>query len=637
MRKRYFLLVFVLVVGTSPSIMADKYIVNSQAEFDDALSSAAANDSIVWKPGVFEDIYMDVNKSNLVILAEVLGNTKFTGASKVNISGSHVTLKGFQFIDGDIGTDNVINTTGSYNLFTELNIDGYTSYKYLVIREECQYVEVSYCNFENRINLDDQNILSILVDDTNPGYHTIKYCSFKNFDGTGNDMGIEPIRIGLSTQGQFNSRSTVEYCYFTQCNGDGEIISNKAGQNVLRYNTFENNPKAELVLRHGSEAVVYGNFFLNNYGGVRVREGQNHVIFNNYFYGMSSRTIYLQNESSDPLDYINILFNTIISCDDIRLGGTGDNKPGHVTFANNIFTQPKDDLFSDPTGTEDWIGNIAFGSLGMTKPDGITVLDPKLEENSEGYFGLSSESPAIDAAQPGYPPIPEYPGMDFDHEVLYDLMKQDRPADIALKDIGCSEYPHNVVIEPMATEGNTGPSYLWGEGTVDLRLDIQGMGTVELDPPYGVYDPGTVVTLTATPSTNYLFEYWGGDLSGSVNPETIVMDENKEVSAVFSQLITNLESNDMQSGMSMHVFPNPFDDEINLRLHPKKKSVVDLELFSVTGKKVQSLLSQAVPPGEYTIIKKIADLPTGIYMLQVQLKEIDKDLEKMRILKIYKN
>lgn len=460
MKKQCIFIVFIISIGMSPSLLAEKYVVSSQAEFDDALSSVAANDSIVWKPGIFKDIYMNVDKSDLVILAEVLGNTKFTGGSKVNVSGSHVTLKGFQFLDGDIGTGYVINTTGSYNLFTELNIDGYTSYKYLVIREECQYVEVSYCNFENRINLDDQNILSILVDDTNPGYHKIRYCSFKNFDGTGNDMGIEPIRIGLSTQGQFNSRSTVEYCYFTQCNGDGEIISNKAGQNIFRYNTFEDNPKAELVLRHGSEAVVYGNFFLNNMGGVRVKEGQNHVIYNNYFSGLTSRAIYLQNNSSDPLDNINILYNTIVNSDDIRLGGTGDNKPEHVTFSNNIFTQPKDDLFSDPTGTEVWIGNIAFGSLGITKTGGITEIDPKLEENCNGYVGLSSDSPAIDAAQPGYLTIPEYPGLEYDNEIAYDLMQQQRPADISFKDVGCSEYPHDVLIKQMATQDNTGPSYL---------------------------------------------------------------------------------------------------------------------------------------------------------------------------------
>ena len=61
-------------------------------------------------------------------------------------------------------------------------------------------------------------------------------------------------------------------------------LENYSGLLELHDNTFENNTKAELVLRHGSEAVVYGNFFLNGKGGVRVREGQDHYIFNNYFY-----------------------------------------------------------------------------------------------------------------------------------------------------------------------------------------------------------------------------------------------------------------------------------------------------------------------------------------------------------------
>ncbi len=440
---------------------AEIFHVNSQQEFDDAHDNAAMNDSILWESGSYADVYMDITKDNLFIAAETLGGTIFTGSSRVKITADHITLQGFQFVGGNIGTSDVINTYGSYNHFNEINIRAYTSYKYLRIREECQYVTVSYCNFENRLNLDDQNILSILVDETNPGYHKIQYCSFKNFDGTGNDLGIEPIRIGLSTQADRNSRSLVEYCYFTQCNGDGELISSKAGQNVYRFNTFEDNPKAELVLRHGSEAIVYGNFFLNGKGGVRVREGQNHYIYNNYFFELDDRTIYLQNEGSDPLENINIAFNTIVDCSEVILGGDGSYKPTNVTFANNIFADPDDKLFEDPTGTETWIGNISHGNLGMTLPaSGMTTVDPQLVENSEGFFGLADGSPAINAAQPGYAQLPQFTGMDaIDMDVLFDLMGQDRPQTIEEKDLGCNEHPHNILIQPIATEENTGPSY----------------------------------------------------------------------------------------------------------------------------------------------------------------------------------
>lgn len=443
------------------NVNATVFRVSSLSEFNSAHDNADMNDSIIWESGIYSDIYMDITKDNLFIAADTLGGTVFNGASKVRITGDYITLQGFQFVGGNIGTSDVINTYGSYNHFNQINIRAYTSYKYLRIREECQYVTVSYCNFENRPNLDDQNILSILVNENQPGYHKIQHCSFKNFNGTGDDMGIEPIRIGLSTQANRNSRSLVEYCYFTHCDGDGELISSKAGQNVYRFNTFENNPKAELVLRHGSEAIVYGNFFLKGKGGVRVREGQNHYIYNNYFYEIDDRTIYLQNESSDPLDSINIAFNTIVNCEEVRLGGVGSYKPTNITFANNIFADPNDALFREPTGTETWIGNLAFGNLGMTLPaSGIMVIDPLLEMNSSGFFGLADSSPAINAALPGFLSLPQFEGMDtIDTEILFDLMGQARPEMIEDRDLGCNEYPHTIMIQPIATEENTGPSY----------------------------------------------------------------------------------------------------------------------------------------------------------------------------------
>lgn len=445
----------------SIEVKAEVIYVNSQEAFDNAHDNAGLNDSIVWRSGTYADIFMDIEKDHLFIMAENLGSTIFTGASRVDITGDYITLQGFQFLEGNIGTKDVINTRGSYNVFTQINIRAYTCYKYLRVREESQYAEITYCNFENRLNLDDQNILSILVDETNPGYHKIQYCSFKNFDGTGNDLGIEPIRIGLSTQADHISRSLVEYCYFTQCNGDGELISSKATENVYRFNTFEHNPKAELVLRHGSKAIVYGNFFLNGKGGVRVREGQNHYIYNNYFYELDDRAIYLQNNASDRLDHINIAFNTILDCSEVILGGAGGNRPTNVTFANNIFADPDDDLFKEATGAETWIGNLSFGDLGIPRPaDGIAIGDPQLVENSEGFFGLAESSPAINAAQAGYALLPQFEGMeDIDREILFDLMGQNRPESIAEKDLGCNESPHAILIRPLATEENTGPSY----------------------------------------------------------------------------------------------------------------------------------------------------------------------------------
>lgn len=67
-----------------------------------------------------------------------------------------------------------------------------------------------------------------------------------------------------------------------------------------------------------------------------------------------------------------------------------------------------------------------------------------------------------------------------------------------------------------------------------LTVNITGQGSVTLNPPGGVYTDGEVVTLTANPATNWSFDSWSGDLTGSQNPITITMNANKNVTALFT-------------------------------------------------------------------------------------------------------
>ena len=49
------------------------------------------------------------------------------------------------------------------------------------------------------------------------------------------------------------------------------------------------------------------------------------------------------------------------------------------------------------------------------------------------------------------------------------------------------------------------------------------------------FDSGTSVTVEAVPDPGYVFDGWDGDLSGSDNPTTMVIDCNKSIIAKFSQ------------------------------------------------------------------------------------------------------
>lgn len=67
-----------------------------------------------------------------------------------------------------------------------------------------------------------------------------------------------------------------------------------------------------------------------------------------------------------------------------------------------------------------------------------------------------------------------------------------------------------------------------------LDVAVEGDGAVTRDPDQPTYMHGTSVALEAVPGPGYAFVAWGGDLGGSANPDTLVMDADKAVSAAFA-------------------------------------------------------------------------------------------------------
>jgi uncharacterized repeat protein (TIGR02543 family) len=66
-----------------------------------------------------------------------------------------------------------------------------------------------------------------------------------------------------------------------------------------------------------------------------------------------------------------------------------------------------------------------------------------------------------------------------------------------------------------------------------LEVTVVGQGTVTKNPNQPTYIYETIVELTASPENGWKFSHWEGDLTGSVNPEQILIDGDKIVTAVF--------------------------------------------------------------------------------------------------------
>ncbi|MEE8170801.1 MAG: CotH kinase family protein, partial [Phycisphaerae bacterium] len=68
-----------------------------------------------------------------------------------------------------------------------------------------------------------------------------------------------------------------------------------------------------------------------------------------------------------------------------------------------------------------------------------------------------------------------------------------------------------------------------------LTTFASGNGSITRSPDLAtIYDSGEVVTLTAVPDSGYVFVFWGGDASGTVNPTNVTMSQNRSVTAFFA-------------------------------------------------------------------------------------------------------
>ncbi|WP_240676236.1 InlB B-repeat-containing protein [Botryobacter ruber] len=66
-----------------------------------------------------------------------------------------------------------------------------------------------------------------------------------------------------------------------------------------------------------------------------------------------------------------------------------------------------------------------------------------------------------------------------------------------------------------------------------LSVSTSGSGTVTKSPNQATYTSGSTVTLTATPAPGYVFSGWSGDASGTTNPLSVTMNNNKSITATF--------------------------------------------------------------------------------------------------------
>jgi len=436
LNKIFFVLAF-FMLRVDREALAEVVPVGSLASLRDAVAHAKPGDVIRLSNGVYDSTTPIVINSKgtssapIIIEAQTTGEVEITGIAGFSLEApaAYIIIRGFRFTHKaetaklGIGTRfcrwtrNVFENTGEGNYLTVSGNDH----------------EIDYNSFFNK-NTVGKFIAVRGFEKQIAERLWIHHNYFFNFSNQGNVNGAEALQFGLSGFSLSSSHSLVEYSLFEECHGENELISVKASDVTVRFNTIRD-CKAQFTLRHGNRNKVYGNYFIRT-PGIRFF-GDDQVIHSNYFEDCDP-AIQIGNGgaevadgaplvSHDRPDRVLVAFNTLINCKRNFIQAPRTNGLGStfvIVSDNVILGAGPVAQIEGPSIECVWQGNIFFpGAPGFVPPAGFRRVNPGLFRDETGIYRLRANShlvgtavetnPGITLDMDGHPRTPPFdPGAD---------------------------------------------------------------------------------------------------------------------------------------------------------------------------------------------------------------------------------
>ncbi len=127
-----------------------------------------------------------------------------------------------------------------------------------------------------------------------------------------------------------------------------------------------------------------------------------------------------------------------------------------------------------------------------------------------------------------------------------------------------------------------------------------------------------------------------GNLSNTVNFDTITVAGVGEVNSFISKLTNPLTAIQNQNGValgySLSNYPNPFNPVTTINFSIANSSHVNLTVFDITGKKITELVNEKMDAGNYSREFNAEKLSSGIYFYTIE-SEVFRETKKMILLK----
>lgn len=152
--------------------------------------------------------------------------------------------------------------------------------------------------------------------------------------------------------------------------------------------------------------------------------------------------------------------------------------------------------------------------------------------------------------------------------------------------------------------------------TLKYAPDGELLWQYQYDAPHSIFENPNFIFLD---DSNNVF--LGGNVADSTN------GWNFFVLKIAQKLGTNIEQHKsfLPSEYSLKQnYPNPFNPSTKIEFSIPKSGLIKLEIFDVLGRKVEELINQFLPIGNYSVIFKAEKYSSGIYYYRLSTDELSK-------------
>jgi hypothetical protein len=84
--------------------------------------------------------------------------------------------------------------------------------------------------------------------------------------------------------------------------------------------------------------------------------------------------------------------------------------------------------------------------------------------------------------------------------------------------------------------------------------------------------------------------------------------------------VLKMEGGKILNGNNMEVYPNPYQDEVNITFKVEETTNATLSIYDIVGRKLVTILDTQIPNGVYNYTKDLGQLAPGIYVVKLTVE-----------------